>query len=91
MTIKDIKRLYVNLNQDTVITDKRYCIKIVTNYVHISYRHYGSSAIRHNLKDFIWLMKTIFEDYKVDDLVMLDRQAYYEESSTYWKEEVKAL
>jgi hypothetical protein len=23
--------------------------------------------------------------------VMLDRQAYYEESSTYWKEAVKAL
>ena len=36
-------------------------------------------------------MKTIFEDYKLDDLVMLDRQAYYEESSTYWKEAVKAL
>ncbi len=36
-------------------------------------------------------MKTIFKDYKPDDLVMLDRQAYYEESSTYWKEAVKAL
>jgi hypothetical protein len=91
MTIKDIKRLYVNLNQDTVITDKRYFVKITSNYLYIQYRHYGSSSIKHRLKDFIWLMKTIFKDYKPDDLVMLDRQAYYEESSIYWKEAVKAL
>ena len=90
MTLKDIKRLYVNLSPDTVITDKTHFAQITSNYHFIKYRHYGSSAVRHNLKAFIWLMKTIFKDYQVDDFIILDRKTYDELNDAYWSKLVKA-
>jgi hypothetical protein len=72
MTLKDIKKLYVNLSHDKVLTDKRSFIEITTNYIYIRYRHYGSSAIKHNFKNFTWLMKTIFKDYTLKDLTTIN-------------------
>jgi hypothetical protein len=90
MTLKDIKRLYVNLGQDTVITDKRYFMKITSNYLYIQYRHYGSSAIKHRLKDFIWLMKTIFKDYQAKDILLIDRIQYEDLERQYMDNILKA-
>ena len=40
----------------------------------IRYRHYGESAIRCNLKDFTWLLTTIF---KGERLTAIDIKTYY--------------
>lgn len=77
MKLKDIKRLYVQLTLDKVITDKNYFILITTNYLYIRYRSYGSSAIKHNLKGFIWLINTIYKDYAYDDFIVMDLDDYH--------------
>jgi hypothetical protein len=70
MKLKDIKWLYHLVNKGYTLTDKRRFLEITGGYYFIHYRHYGSSAIKNNFKEFRWLINTIFKDYNNDDILI---------------------
>jgi hypothetical protein len=70
MRLKDIRGLYNAINRGYTLTDKRHFYNIQAGHYHIWYRHYGSSAIKNNLKDFRWLINTIYKDYTVNDFII---------------------
>jgi hypothetical protein len=91
MNAKRIKELYQAVKQFKTLCDPAWpstCISLSTNFYHglnsyIRYKHYGSSSIKCNLKDFTWLIKTIFNEY--DDLTIMNDLQYNEVYDNYLK------
>jgi len=80
MTLKDrykIKRLFNKVMSGYILVTEPSRL-LVSSQVQLTghfirYRHYGESAIRCNLNDFIWLLTTIF---KGEDLTAIDIKTY---------------
>jgi hypothetical protein len=79
MTSYRIKYLYKKVKAGYILVNKTMYNIMLSNTIQLSghfihYSHYGSSAIRCNLKDFTWLLTTIF---KGERLTAIDIKTYY--------------
>lgn len=91
MNAKRIKELYQAVKQFKTVCDPvlpSTCIRLSTNFYHglnsyIRYQHYGSSSVKCNLKDFTWLIKTIYKDY--DNLTIMNDEQYKNAYDDYLK------
>jgi hypothetical protein len=77
MTSYRIKQLYKKVKDGYILvtTPSRLMLSSQVQLTghFICYRHHGQSAIRCNLKDFIWLLTTIF---KGEDLTAINVKTY---------------
>lgn len=72
------KKLYSHIMSEKPIRTKNNMGLIYIDYLEhiIHYKHYGSSAIKGNLKDFEWLINTIYKDYNFNDFILDNKKLY---------------